>query len=148
MPSISPINQLNTYAKKMLTSIVKESPDKTQAVKTFFKHANENNLQGPAIIAYHTNFNNLKDIAHKQNFEIYSRIKCLPELVEKEITDNPEVEKEGKLFFDKLVSLYPNSIENRVSLASQGAVTADKVEPKSRIKKFFVLINRMLKEDI
>lgn len=148
MPSITPINQINMNAKNMVKSIVNESPDKTQAIKKFFQHANEAGLQGPAIVAYHTQWNILRNNTHKFSDETAKKIKSIPQIIETELNTNPEVKKEGEVFLNKIEELYPNSLENRVSLASQGAVTADKVEPKSRVKKWFVYINRLLKEDI
>ena len=54
----------------------------------------------------------------------------------------------NNLFAQKLCELYPNSLGDRISLASQSAVTADKVEPKSWFKKLFVVLNRFLKADV
>ena len=149
MTSITPIKELNNHAYKMVSGIVHNNPDKTKAIKAFLKHANDNNIQGPAIVAYHTQYNAFRyDKINKLNLEDSLRARSIPEIFEKEIENNPEVEKEINLFAQKLCELYPNSLGDRISLASQSAVTADKVEPKSWFKKLFVVLNRFLKADV
>ena len=147
MISINPSQSLNTYAKGMVKSIVNNSPEKKVYINKFLKEANTTGTQGNAIVAYFTEYNNM--LAKKQNFvpKASERVKKLPELIEKEINDAPVLQKEAKKFIQALTESYPKTLEKRISLASQGAVVSDRVEPKSKFKKFMVLLNKLIKPE-
>ena len=138
------LNSLNTHASNMIKSIVKDSPSKKTYIRNFFREAN-NNQQGNALISYYTEYNKLKAKDSSFTTDMYKRFRSLPQLIEDEINGIPALEKEAFVFSNTLEKLYPTSLEKRISLASQGAVTADKVEPKSRFKKFMVVINQLIR---
>ena len=131
-------NSLDMYAKGMIKSIQTNSPAARTYIKRFFNTANTENAQGRALIAYHTNLNELRGT---DGFE------RIPKAIEKEVNEVPELGKEAHRFMRTLTQTYPKTLDTRVSLASLGAVVSDKVEPKSRMKKFMVFLNQLIKED-
>lgn len=73
------------------------------------------------------------------------RLKNLGSILEKEILEVPELKLQANKFVKALNKKYNKTLENRISLAAQGAVIADKVQPKSRFKKFLVSFNKFLR---
>ncbi len=134
-------------AAPMIRSITTNSKDKAAEIGKFFKAANTGNLQGPAVISYFTELNKVSANKRSLTKEAADRFDRLPDLIDKEARKNPDLKYEIDKFLFSLKLLYPKTLQNRVSLASQGAVTADKVEPKSRFKKFMVFVNRLISED-
>lgn len=136
MPPITPVN-FNTMAYDMLHSVAKNSPARKTYIRNFYRAANESRDPGNAIISYFTELNRFKD-TNKKN---------IVEKIEKEINETPELKKETDKFLDVLYALYPKTRATRVSIASQGAVAADRVEPKSNFKKFMMFINKLIREE-
>jgi len=135
---MTPINPLNTYAEGMISSVAKNSPGSKTYIKRFFSAANSTDRQGNALIAYYTELN---------KFAKTSKFTDIPAQIEKEIREIPELSKEADTFVRALGERYPETLEKRISIASQGAVTSDKVEPKSRLKKFFIRLNEFMKPE-
>lgn len=134
MQPITPIN-FNTMAHDMIYSVVKNSPAKRTYIRNFYRAANDSQAPGNALISYYTELNKFKN-----NINIVNGI-------EKEIKKTPELRKEANKFLDTLSYLYPKSLDDRISIASQGAVVSDKVEPKSKFKKFMIFLNKLIRED-
>lgn len=138
---------LKIDAKPMVMSMTNNSKDKAAQLGNFLKAANSKGLHGPAIVSYFTEVNKVSRNKEMLSPKAADRFDKLPDLIDEEVCGNPELKKESEQFLANLKKLYPKTIEKRLSLASQGAVTADKVEPKSRFKKFMVFINQFMKED-
>ncbi len=134
-------------AKPMIMSMTKNSKDKAVHLENFFKAANTNGLQGPAIISYFTEVNRVNKNRKQFTEEALDRFDKLPDLIDSEVNKNPELAKETRTFIHSLKQMYPKTLDKRISLASQGAVTSDRVEPKSRLKRFMVFLNQLLKEE-
>ena len=141
MAIINPImNQLNSSAKGMVDAIVKNSNTKRTFIKEFFATANVHDAQSQALIAFYTAKNNAFDTVRNDTV----RLKNLGSILEKEILEVPELKLQANKFVKALNKKYNKTLENRISLAAQGAVIADKVQPKSRFKKFLVSFNKFL----
>lgn len=129
-------NLLNEQAHGMIDSIARKSAGQRTYIHRFFKTANAENAQGRALVAYHTNLNKLRGT---------DAFKQVPAVIEEEVKNVPEIKKEVDTFVRTLTENYPKSLDTRVSLASQDAVTINNVEPKSRTKKFMVTLNNFIK---
>lgn len=147
MTTISPIKKLSIHTDTMVRSVINQSPNAKADIANFLKFTNENNLHGPALVSFHTTFNKFKANSASFSREAKERTQSLPELIEKYIKNSPLLTKHSDEFLTKIEKLYPRSLGKRTSIASQGAVVADSVEPKSKFKKFFVWINQFLKSE-
>ena len=67
--------------------------------------------------------------------------------IENEINNVPELYNQATKFKDSLEKKYPKTLDLRVSLASEGAVISDGIEPKSKIKKILAFLNQFMKEE-
>jgi len=137
--------QLRSKTGEMLSKVIYGSPKNgAEAVKDYYHFVNENNLHGPAVVAYYTRINELKDYGKYVSQEISERISKVDKLIEEFAKKNPEVQAETDTFVKRLNRDYPNTLEDRISLANQGAVLSNRVEPKSKFKKFMVFLNRFM----
>ena len=133
MPSISPItDKLNYSARRMIESVAKNEPSKTTHIRDFFRTANDNNLQGPALISYFTEVNKAK---YGKKSSIAEKMYGFTDLMEDTIKSVPELIKLCNKFANEFIEKYPNTYILRRALAHQSAVTSDRVEPKSFFKK-------------
>ena len=116
-----------------------------QSIGKFLNYANQNNIHGTAIVAYHSVYNDI--VKNRDSFkrETVERIDNLAEIIDNEINNNPLLSKHGDEFLKRVEKLFPNSLHKRVSLASQGAVNIETVKPRSIIARLFVFINQFLK---
>ena len=136
---------LRAKTSTMLNKVV-QGTDKSsvEAVKEYFHFVNENNLHGPALVAYQTELGKLTDYRRYFPHKIAKKIPYINELISNISKKSPEVKTEVDTFVAKLNKDYPKTLGDRISLSSQGAVSYNKVEPKSRFKKFMVLFNRFM----
>ena len=142
MPSISPITEkLNYSARKMIETVAKNEPSKTTHIRDFFRIANDNNMQGSAVVSYFTELNKAK---YGKKSPIAEMMYGFSERIEKEIKAVPELKILFNNFSNEIMRKYPRTYDIRRSLAAQEAVIADKVQPKSRFKKFLVSFNKFL----
>lgn len=146
MPSISPITErLNYSARKMIETVAKNEPSKTTHIRDFFRTANDNHLQGPALVSYFTELNKAK---YGKKSPIAEEMHNFIENLEDTIKSVPVLKKLFHNFAIELMKKYPRTYDIRRSLAFQGAVTSDKVEPKSFFKKLMTRIEQFINDDI
>lgn len=145
MTKINPItDSLNTYAKHMIDSIVKDKPAKRTYIRDFLRTANENDAQGTAIVSYFTAYNNAKTNIHNLPFHESERLRNIKEILPEEINAVPELKKQEQKFLSAIEQKYPNSLNKRIDIAGAGAVVADAVKPKSRFAKFVAFLNQFM----
>jgi len=143
---ITRIQNLNSCANRMVSSVVHDTSAQRIYIRNFLREANLSGQQGNALVAYYTAFNKYlarTDVTHSAA----ERIEALPAIISKIADKIPAIKEETRTFVKALQKNYPKTLANRISLASQGAVSADKIEPKSKFKKFMVFINRLVDED-
>lgn len=146
--TISPkMQQLNLYADSMIKSVVNNSPDMKKNINKFLVYANNNNLQGPALVAYHTAMNNIFENKDSFSKEGKKRIVNFPEYYENVINRSSILKNNSEKFLNQINKNYPRSIESRVHLASKGAVTSNEIKPQSKLKKFMVILSKLFGED-
>ena len=122
-----PLNvSLDIAASKMLHAIVNNRVSKDRRIGEFFDLANRKSLQGPAIVAYHS------------QLQKYGKSLTI-------------AEKEGLaedifLRSQKSERLKKSSLYDRISLASHGCVVSDNVKPQSSWKKFLVSLSKFVRE--
>ena len=134
-------------AKLVVTSMTMNTKDKASHLYNFLKTANSNKLQGPAMVSYFTELNKVARKKGKLSKEAADRFEKLPDLIDKEVEKTPELAAESQKFLVGLKSAYPKTLDKRLSIASQGAVTSDRVEPKSRFKKLLIYMSQILKNE-
>ncbi len=137
---------LSINAKAMISSVTCNSTDKAANIGKFLRAANSKWLQGPALVSYFTEYNKVAANKNQLTKEAADRFEKLPKLIEQEINKDSKLQREARTFKLALQQMYPKTLEKRISLASEGAVTSDKVEPQSRFKKIMVAINQLIKE--
>lgn len=116
----------------MIKSIKENSIAKQDFISRFLKTANAEKAQNRALMAYHINLNKLRGT---------DEFKRVPKIIEEETHNIPEIAKEADTFMNTLLKDYPKTLDKRVSLLSQGAISMDKTEPKSRFRKLMVVLN-------
>lgn len=145
---ISPVQQLNDYAKAMLVSVVNDSPAQKRNIGNFLQFANDTKLYGAAVVSYHTAYNMMTKKASHFTKEAKERLYNADSIIEKHAKGSPLLKQKAELFEENINNMYPNSLADRVSLAATGSVQSEIVEPKSRFKKFLVWINRLVNTDV
>lgn len=147
MAKINPVDRLNVYAKQMINTTILDTSAKKTYIKNFFRTANDNQMEGTALVAYFTQYN--KIMANRSNLSAGQQVRAnnVLEHIEKEINDVPELYKQATQFKDSLEKNYPKTLGYRTSLASEGAVTSDCVEPKSKTKKILAFLHQFMKEE-
>lgn len=147
MTKINPVDRLNVYAKQMINTTLLDAPAKKTYINNFLKTANDNHIEAPALIAYFTEYNKMQ--ANMGNFSTNqkNRANNLLQHIENEINNVPELYNQATKFKDSLEKKYPKTLDLRVSLASEGAVISDGIEPKSKIKKILAFLNQFMKEE-
>lgn len=123
------------YAKNMINSVLYNKTNATQDALKFFKHANDNNIQGMALVSYYTELNKMP-LSAKYNF---------PETIQTINEKNKALNSETKKFISVLTKNYPKTLNDRISLASNGSVVDGGVKPKSVFKKILTVINRFMR---
>ncbi len=155
MATIRPIDNLNNYAMHMVKSTIKDEPYKTTYIRNFLKTANDNKLQGPAVVSLYTAIRNMgKEIGSKDEF-LNNRLKNVISLISDETQKISELKDQVMEFALGLVKNYDhpvregknNSLGKRLLLAKVGAVRSDRVEPKSWFKKMHVRLATFCKLD-
>lgn len=130
---------LNMQASGMIKSIKENSPAKRDFINRFLKTANAENAQNRALMAYHINLNKLRGT---------DEFKRVPQVIEEETNNIPAIAQEADTFMNTLLKDYPKTLDKRVSLLSQGAVSMDKTEPKSRLRKLMVALNDFINKSL
>ena len=136
-----PLNvSLDIAASKMLHAIVNNRVSKDRRIGEFFDLANRKSLQGPAIVAYHSQlqkYGKILTIAEKEGLaeDIFLRSQ-----------KSERLKKSSDTFVSELQKKYPKSLYDRISLASHGCVVSDNVKPQSSWKKFLVSLSKFVRE--
>lgn len=148
-----PINlsqNLDKSAFRMIQYVVEDAPAKRIYINKFFKDANTNNLQGYAIVSYHSALSNFKKRESGfASMDKMQRIENVQELIEQEVKQVPELKKQTNKFlkalddaygdkdlFDKSGNLVKKNgkkgtLLTRILLARDGAVVSNRVRPRS-----------------
>ena len=125
------------YANNMINSLFHNKSNANQDAYKFFKHANDNNIQGAALVSYYTKLNSMPELAKDTIIEkIYTISK-----------NDKNLDSEVKKFASKFTEQYPKTEYDRISLASNSEVIDGEVKPKSVFKKFLTILNRFMKEE-
>lgn len=148
MPSITPVQKLNTCAKNMLVSVVNDSPGKKRYIGEFLQYANDTKLYGASIVSVSSAVNDMKKSSKHYTKEAKERLSNFPNIVKKIVDDVPLLKHKAKIYENNINKIYPNSLQDRIMLAREGAVTAETVEPKSKLKQFWVTINKIVRDAI
>ena len=135
---------LKIDAKPVIMSFTHITKDKAAQLGNFLKAANSSGLQSPAIVSYFTELNKVSDNKHLLSKGAADRFDKLIDLIDQEVKSNPDLKKESDTFVSTLTKAYPKTLDKRISIASQGAVRSDRIEPKSRFSKLMVFLNQLL----
>ena len=125
------------YARKMIYNVLEQMPNAQQHVHNFLKHANDNNIQGAALVSYYTRFNKMPILAKN----------VIAETIDKACKNDEILHSESMKFVSALTKNYPKTLYDRISLASNGSVVDGEVKPKSVFKKILTVINRFMREE-
>lgn len=146
MTKISPVYQLKMHTDAMIRSVIRNSPNAESNIGNFLRHTNENNLHGTSFVAFHSLYNKFKNASAAFSPSAMARTNKLPELIEEYVKNSPTLTKYSDEYLTKVEKNYPRSFDRRISLASQNSVDIDSVKPRSKFKKFFVILNQYLKD--
>ncbi len=133
---------LTLYQKagRVVRGAINNSPKAEESMVTFFKHANEKNIQGPALTAYYSAVLN----ANKEVGEDCFR--TVTNSIENHATKNSKLKNELVIFAKALNKNYKKTLKDRICLLTNGAIHEDKVEPKSKFRKFITVLSRLIRE--
>ncbi len=144
MPTVNLMPQLDNKAHKMILSVIRNSSGQKENVAEFFRYANKNDVQGPALISYFTKYNSLRDSFGEINNNNMHRYSHIENFIDDIVNSRPDIKAEAEKFVNILNQKYPKHLKARISAANQGAVKSDTIVPKSIGKKFMVRMNLFL----
>lgn len=132
---ITPVQQLNIYAKKAVNDVIQHKADAENSVNSLLKYANENQLQGPAVLSIFSRFNALRKNKNAYSKDVAKRIENFPDLFEFEVQKNKSLKKEGDKFIDSLTKSYPKTLGLRTAIAYNGSVAFNQKAAKTPLTK-------------
>ncbi len=130
-------NGLDYSARMMAIAVKKGSNQADRAVGDFFKLANKSNAQGAALTSM---------ISQAKTVGVGDHLDYIGE-IEKRVAKKSEIKAEYRKFLKSLIENYPNTLSDRVSLASWGAVESGHVKPKSIWNKIMPMLNKLVREE-
>ena len=128
-------HNLNTKAEQLIKTAYYNKSNAGEIMTDFFSYANKHKNQSNALISFYSARENLN-----KGLDL-NTTKKISDSIEYHSEQLPELKKQIDIFINEFSKAYPKTGENRISLLSQGAVTSDKVTPKSKITRAFVIIN-------
>lgn len=132
--------ELNSRASRMVSSLYRKSADAEQHIGSFLKYANENKVQGSALVSFYSK-------SQGANRKIFPQPELnIADIISDKTLKHKQLHTEADIFVSTLLENYPRTLRDRISLASQGCVGADEVKPQSKLKKVFVILNKILRE--
>ena len=134
-------NGLNSRASRMVSSLYRKSSDAEKHIGEFLRYANDNNIQGPALVSFYSKVQGVSK-------RIFPEPKLnIADVISDKVLKNKKLQDEADEFVSTLLENYPKTLRDRISLACQGCVDANEVKPQSKFRKFFVILNKMIREE-
>lgn len=128
---VNSVNAYNYWAARTIKELRDDVPQAGNAAREFLKLANKNDAQGVALVSFYSQLNSMNGVNVTQIIERFNQ----------KMRQNNALKKQFKLFKHALKEQkYKKTIDKRIVLASNGAVVADGVRPKSLITRGFVLL--------
>ena len=148
MPSITPVQRLNNYAKDMLVSVVNNSPAKKRNIGEFLQYTNDTKLYGASIVSVNSAVNEMKKNSKNYTKEAKERLANFPDIVQKIIDDVPLLKQKANIYEHNINKMYHNTLVDRILLAREGAIKTDAVKPTSKWKQFWIKAEKVLNDII
>lgn len=141
-----PITELTSSARRMLYTNIYGSPKSKETIKEFYKMANDNDMQGQALIALQDAKRSLEKEISDKNFT-----EGVLNTIEARINGDEALKTLNDDFFMALKAKYPKTLEDRVELTRHNRVVVSEVQPlkgiKNKFNKFIVSVKKMIREE-